>query len=190
MSRPVHGKRSARVLNGVQTSRRSPYPNPASSTSSSPPSRSTTRSSSPRSSCRAAANKSSSAPTARWATGDTTMSRAQPASNSITQRRRVSLPTPPKVVPADPGETESERGPKLRSGRRPSRPGVRPLAIQTGRSGPQGLTGRHRKSTLKSISAHVKEHYPDAAYGAYPIENNSKVAIIIVANKYSPNNYW
>ncbi|KAL2264791.1 hypothetical protein VTJ83DRAFT_7301 [Remersonia thermophila] len=46
------------------------------------------------------------------------------------------------------------------------------------------------KSILKALSAYVKEHYPNAAYGVYPIENDSKVAIIIVANKYSPNNFW
>lgn len=47
-----------------------------------------------------------------------------------------------------------------------------------------------RKSTLKSLSTYVSEHYPNAAYGAYPIENDTKVAIIIVSNKYSPNNFW
>ncbi|KAL2017173.1 hypothetical protein VTK56DRAFT_2542 [Thermocarpiscus australiensis] len=46
------------------------------------------------------------------------------------------------------------------------------------------------KSTLKGLSAYVKEHFTNAAYGAYPIENDSKIAIIIVANKYSPNNFW
>ncbi|KAI2610091.1 subunits of heterodimeric actin filament capping protein Capz [Hypoxylon fragiforme] len=46
------------------------------------------------------------------------------------------------------------------------------------------------KSTLKSLSAYVKEHFPNASYGAYPIENDTKIAIIIVANKYSPNNFW
>ncbi|KAI1380403.1 subunits of heterodimeric actin filament capping protein Capz [Hypoxylon crocopeplum] len=46
------------------------------------------------------------------------------------------------------------------------------------------------KSTLKSVSAYVKEHFPSASYGVYPIEDDSKVAIIIVANKYSPNNFW
>lgn len=46
------------------------------------------------------------------------------------------------------------------------------------------------KSLLKSISAHVKEHYPSASYGVYPIEEDSKVAIVVVANKYSPNNFW
>ncbi|RFU74478.1 f-actin-capping subunit alpha [Trichoderma arundinaceum] len=46
------------------------------------------------------------------------------------------------------------------------------------------------KSTLKSLGAYVKEHFPNAALGAYPIESDSKVAIVIVANKYSPNNFW
>ena len=46
------------------------------------------------------------------------------------------------------------------------------------------------KSTLKSVSSYVKEHFPSAAYGVYPIESDSKVAVIIVANKYSPNNFW
>ena len=40
------------------------------------------------------------------------------------------------------------------------------------------------------MSTYVKEHFPNAAYGAYPIENDTKVAIIIVANKYSPSNFW
>jgi hypothetical protein len=47
-----------------------------------------------------------------------------------------------------------------------------------------------RKSTLKSLSTYVKEHFSNAAYGAYPIEDDSKVAVVVVANKYSPNNYW
>ncbi|KAI0483845.1 subunits of heterodimeric actin filament capping protein Capz [Xylaria cf. heliscus] len=46
------------------------------------------------------------------------------------------------------------------------------------------------KSTLKSLSTYVQEHYPNASYGVYPTENGTKVAIIIVANKYSPHNYW
>lgn len=43
---------------------------------------------------------------------------------------------------------------------------------------------------LKSLGTYVGEHYPNATYGVYPTENDSKVAIIIVANKYSPNNFW
>jgi len=46
------------------------------------------------------------------------------------------------------------------------------------------------KSILKSLGPHVAEHFPNASYGAYPIENDSKIAILVVANKYSPNNFW
>ena len=46
------------------------------------------------------------------------------------------------------------------------------------------------KSTLKSLGTYVKEHFPNASYGVYPIEDDSKLAIITVASKYSPNNFW
>ncbi|KAK2599332.1 hypothetical protein N8I77_011099 [Diaporthe amygdali] len=46
------------------------------------------------------------------------------------------------------------------------------------------------KSTLKGLGTYVKEHFPNAAFGVYPIENDSKLAIITVASKYSPNNFW
>ncbi|KAI9778312.1 MAG: F-actin-capping protein subunit alpha, partial [Candelina submexicana] len=46
------------------------------------------------------------------------------------------------------------------------------------------------KSLINSLSTHVKEHYPSASYGAYPIEKDSAIAILLVANKYSPNNFW
>jgi hypothetical protein len=48
----------------------------------------------------------------------------------------------------------------------------------------------YSKSVLRSLSTHVKEHYTNASYGVYPIEDDSKIAILIVANKYSPNNFW
>jgi hypothetical protein len=48
----------------------------------------------------------------------------------------------------------------------------------------------HSKSLLKSLGTHIKEHYPKASYGVYPIEDDSKIAILVVANKYSPNNFW
>ena len=47
-----------------------------------------------------------------------------------------------------------------------------------------------RKSVLKGLSTYVREHFTNAAYGAYPVENGSRIAIAIVANKYSPNNFW
>ncbi|KAK6601910.1 f-actin-capping protein subunit alpha [Botrytis cinerea] len=46
------------------------------------------------------------------------------------------------------------------------------------------------KSILKSLGPHVAEHFPNASYGAFPIEDDSKIAILVVANKYSPNNFW
>ncbi|PYH92902.1 subunits of heterodimeric actin filament capping protein Capz, partial [Aspergillus ellipticus CBS 707.79] len=46
------------------------------------------------------------------------------------------------------------------------------------------------KSLLKSLSAHAIEHYRTASYGVYPIENDSAVAVVLVANRYSPNNFW
>ncbi|KAG5984020.1 F-actin-capping protein subunit alpha [Claviceps digitariae] len=46
------------------------------------------------------------------------------------------------------------------------------------------------KSTLKSLGTYVKEHFANAAFGVYPIESDSKIAVAIVANKYSPNNFW
>ncbi|KAI0102310.1 subunits of heterodimeric actin filament capping protein Capz [Nemania sp. FL0031] len=55
------------------------------------------------------------------------------------------------------------------------------------------LEGAHLdlvKSTLKSLSTYIQEHYPSASYGVYPTENDTKLAVIIVANKYSPNNFW
>ncbi|KAJ5319762.1 hypothetical protein N7508_000045 [Penicillium antarcticum] len=46
------------------------------------------------------------------------------------------------------------------------------------------------KSLLKSFGAHAREHYPDCSYGVYPIEDDSAIAILLVANRYSPNNFW
>lgn len=46
------------------------------------------------------------------------------------------------------------------------------------------------KSLLKALAQHALEHYPTSSYGVYPIENDSAVAILLVANRYSPNNFW
>ncbi|PGH33899.1 F-actin-capping protein subunit alpha [[Emmonsia] crescens] len=46
------------------------------------------------------------------------------------------------------------------------------------------------KSLLKSLSTHAREHYPSCSYGVYPTDNDSAAAILLVANKYSPNNFW
>lgn len=52
------------------------------------------------------------------------------------------------------------------------------------------LNNCNRKSALKALGTYISEHFPNAAYGVYPIESDSKIAVIIVANKYSPNNFW
>ncbi|KAJ5598827.1 hypothetical protein N7537_008911 [Penicillium hordei] len=46
------------------------------------------------------------------------------------------------------------------------------------------------KSLLKSFGVHAREHYPNCSYGVYPIEDDSAIAIVLVANRYSPNNFW
>ncbi|KAI9826554.1 MAG: F-actin-capping protein subunit alpha [Thelocarpon impressellum] len=46
------------------------------------------------------------------------------------------------------------------------------------------------KSLLKAVGVHANEHFPDAAYGVYPTEEDSSIAIVVVSNKYSPQNYW
>ncbi|KAJ5172050.1 subunits of heterodimeric actin filament capping protein Capz [Penicillium capsulatum] len=46
------------------------------------------------------------------------------------------------------------------------------------------------KSLLKSLGVHAREHYPSCSYGVYPAEDDSAVAILLVANRYSPNNFW
>jgi capping protein (actin filament) muscle Z-line, alpha len=40
------------------------------------------------------------------------------------------------------------------------------------------------------LKSHASEHYPSSSTGVFPTENDSKIAIITVASKYSPNNYW
>ncbi|EED21077.1 F-actin capping protein alpha subunit, putative [Talaromyces stipitatus ATCC 10500] len=46
------------------------------------------------------------------------------------------------------------------------------------------------KSLLRSLSTHAKEHYPSSSYGVYPVDNDTAIAIVVVANRYSPNNFW
>ncbi|GAB7337805.1 hypothetical protein MBLNU457_4215t1 [Dothideomycetes sp. NU457] len=46
------------------------------------------------------------------------------------------------------------------------------------------------KSLNKAFSQHASEHYPSSSIGVYPVENDSGVALLLVANKYSLNNFW
>ncbi|KAK3673932.1 F-actin-capping protein subunit alpha [Recurvomyces mirabilis] len=46
------------------------------------------------------------------------------------------------------------------------------------------------KSLQKSFSAAASEHFPSSTIGIYPNDSNSSIAILLVANKYSPQNFW
>lgn len=48
----------------------------------------------------------------------------------------------------------------------------------------------YSKSLLKALGAHAREHYPSSSYGVFPAENDTAIAIVLVANRYSPNNFW
>ena len=46
------------------------------------------------------------------------------------------------------------------------------------------------RSLQKSFSNAAAEHFPDSTIGVYPVESDSSIAILLVANKYSPQNFW
>lgn len=68
------------------------------------------------------------------------------------------------------------------------------LYVGTPRRLPQAeplLTPPTSKSLNKALSAHTAEHYPKSSHGVYPVPSSpSSFAILTVANKYSPTNYW
>lgn len=46
------------------------------------------------------------------------------------------------------------------------------------------------KSLLRSFSSYVAEHFPSSSTLVCPTDNDSSIAIVLVANKYSPSNFW
>lgn len=46
------------------------------------------------------------------------------------------------------------------------------------------------RSLLKAFSAAASEHFPSSTVGVYPTDSDSTIAIVLVANKYSPQNFW
>ena len=46
------------------------------------------------------------------------------------------------------------------------------------------------RSIAKSLAVYVAEHFRDASCGVFPTADDAGVAVVIVANKYSPKNYW
>lgn len=47
-----------------------------------------------------------------------------------------------------------------------------------------------RKSLVKTLRSHGTEHYPKYHIGVYPTNDDSQIALLTVASKYSPGNYW
>ncbi|KAI2422395.1 F-actin-capping protein subunit alpha [Ophidiomyces ophidiicola] len=52
------------------------------------------------------------------------------------------------------------------------------------------VSSRASKSILRALSPHVREHFSFSSYGVYPSADDSAITILLVANKYSPNNFW
>ena len=46
------------------------------------------------------------------------------------------------------------------------------------------------RSLLKSFQAAASEHFPSSTIGVYPTDDDAAVALVLVANKYSPQNFW
>jgi len=45
-------------------------------------------------------------------------------------------------------------------------------------------------SLHKAFSASASEHFPSYTVGVYPTRTDSSITILLVANKYSPQNFW
>ncbi|KAK4506488.1 hypothetical protein PRZ48_000220 [Zasmidium cellare] len=55
------------------------------------------------------------------------------------------------------------------------------------------LEGQHSdliKSLLRSFASASAEHFPSSTIGIYATQSDSAVALVLVANKYSPQNFW
>lgn len=48
----------------------------------------------------------------------------------------------------------------------------------------------YSKSLLKAFATYADEHYPSSSILVCPADNDASIAIVLVANKYSPSNYW
>lgn len=46
------------------------------------------------------------------------------------------------------------------------------------------------RSLIKSFSTSSAEHFPSSTVGVYPTKSDSAIALVLVANKYSPQNFW
>lgn len=48
----------------------------------------------------------------------------------------------------------------------------------------------HSNELTDSFAKHAEDHYSEYTIGVYPVENDTAVAVALVANKYSPSNCW
>ncbi|MCJ1483863.1 F-actin-capping protein subunit alpha [Schaereria dolodes] len=46
------------------------------------------------------------------------------------------------------------------------------------------------KSLIQALSTHAREHYTSSSYTVIPTSSDSVLTILLVANKYSPSNFW
>jgi capping protein alpha len=46
------------------------------------------------------------------------------------------------------------------------------------------------RSLQKAFTTTATEHFPSSSIGVYPIDSDSAIALVLVANKYSPKNLW
>ena len=42
----------------------------------------------------------------------------------------------------------------------------------------------------RSFSIHASEHYPNSSISVVPTSNDTAIALLLAANKYSPSNFW
>ncbi|MCJ1245357.1 F-actin-capping protein subunit alpha [Trapelia coarctata] len=55
------------------------------------------------------------------------------------------------------------------------------------------LESKHKdliKSLLKALATHASEHYNNPTFSVFPTSDDNTLAILLVANKYSPSNFW
>lgn len=46
------------------------------------------------------------------------------------------------------------------------------------------------RSLQKSFAGAAAEHFPSSTVGVYPSQSGDEVAVLLIANKYSPQNFW
>lgn len=55
---------------------------------------------------------------------------------------------------------------------------------------PNANNATRSSSLSKALSTHALEHYPASTCAVIPTDSDSSLAILLVANRYSPSNFW